>query len=76
MSVVQRFDDLKEEVREGVGGGHDRARLRRRLPERQPRPQVKREDRSHVVRDPLLDHDPAPAAALLGRLEEELDRPV
>src|SRR3712207_4558481 len=61
---------------EGVGRRHYGACLGRRLPERQPRPQVKREDRAHVVRGPLLDHDLAPALALLGRLEEELDGPV
>src|SRR5918911_1723127 len=61
---------------EGVGGGHDRSRLRRRRPEREPRPQVQREDASDVVSHPLLYHHLPPAPTLFGWLEEELDRPV
>ena len=57
---------------EGVGGGHDGTGLCRHLPEREPRPQVQREDGGNVVGDALVDHDLAPASTLLGGLEEEL----
>src|SRR5918995_3092299 len=58
---------------ESVGRGHDRTCLRRHLPERQPWPQVQREDRRDIVCHPLIDHDSPASSTFLRRLEDELD---
>src|SRR5215211_9368410 len=61
---------------ESVGGGHNGTCLRGHLSERQPRPQVQREDGGDIVCHPFIYHDSSTSSAFLRRLEHELDGAV
>ena len=63
---------------EDVVGGHHRARTHREAADRDARDVVHAVDAldRELVEQPLLDHDPAAALVLLGRLEDEVDGAV
>ncbi len=61
-----------------VGRGHERAGLEAELAHREARHVVQRKDgvAGEALEQPLLHHSPAAAQALLGRLEDEIERAV
>ena len=66
-------DDFEDVVR-----AHQRSRAHRERTGRQARPVVHAVDRAHreALEQPFLDHHPASAFVLLGRLKDEVDRAV
>ena len=72
-----RADALHHDL-EDVVGGHHRARAHGEVADRDARPVVHAVDAldRELLEQPLLDHHPAAALVLLGRLEDEIDRAV
>ena len=73
MATFATHNDL-----ETTGAGHDRSRDHRHFANRNAGPIVQTEYGVHreLAEQPILDHDQRPTFRFLGRLEDEMDRPV